>query len=341
MNRLFLALCTAGLTLTGFSSAVAEEVRSYNLVLPDGSSIPTTIIWKNIQGLDTIRGDFHYAAGELSFTGKNSASGFLWMNDENGSYYEFRKEKSGNSFRWVGTSAVGERLVLVPTGSPAPKPKPSGGPSGTVRNYTYIPEGDGTPFPVTIVWDNIEGLGNINGYMTYPNGRRVHFSGSNPESGFITFTDSEGAVFSLWKRTRGDSFEWAGTGADNAAPFKVTLVPAKGGGAAAAPKPPAPAGNGETVRQYTMTGPFGQKYPATIIWSNIKGLGPIKGSLFSPGENLTISGQNSRSGFIFFSDQYGTYYELNKQAPAGGKVHWKGTATFPDNSVRQVDLKGN
>jgi len=337
MNRSFSLCLFAVASLLGSISLQAADVRSYHLVLPDGSSIPTTIIWKNIKGLDTLRGDFHYAAGDLGFDGKNSSSGFIWMNDENGTYYEFRKESSGITFRWVGSNSAGESLVLAPKDGSAPS-KPTTGKKGTVRHYTYITEGGGVTFPVTIVWDDIQGLAGLSGTMTYPNGEQVSFQGRNPESGHIVFTDSTGATYELWRRKRGDSFEWSGSGYDQAAPFKVTLVPSnRGGNGGSKPAPPATDG---TVRQYTMTGPFGEKYPATIIWSNIKGLGPIKGSLFSPGENLTIVGQNSRSGFIYFSDQHGTHYELTKEDPVNGKVRWSGTARFNDGNSRPVGLIG-
>jgi len=321
--------------------ALAADVRTYLLTYPDGSTVPTTIIWDNINGLDNLRGDFHYAAGDLGFSGKNSASGFIWMNDENGTYYEFRKETVGKGFRWVGADGAGEWIALVPSGSNQPKPAPKPAAGATVQHYHYLPEGGGTPFPVKIVWDNIKGLGGISGTITYRDGEVVSFNGRNPEAGYITFTASDGAIYSLWKRTRGNSFEWAGTGADAAAPFKVTLVPIEKADGGPAPKPMPPAANGETVRQYTMTGPYGQQYPATIIWSNIKGLGSLKGSLFSPGENLTINGQNSRSGFIYFNDQYGTYYELTKQDPAGGKTSWSGTAKFNDGTTRGIELRGS
>lgn len=339
MNSIFTTrLFIAAMVFIVSGLAEAADVRTYTLTYSDGTRIPTTIIWDNIKGLDNIRGNFHYAAGDLGFSGKNSASGFIWMNDENGTYYEFRKETMGNGFRWVGANGAGEWIALVPTagGAKPMPPKPSG---ATIRHYSYLPEGGGTPFPVTIVWDNIKGLGGISGTINYPGGA-VSFNGGNPESGYITFTASDGATYELWRRSRGSSFEWAGSGADAGSRFAVTLIPTDKP-AAPAPMPKPPAGNGETTRQYTMTGPYGQKYPATIVWSNIKGLGPIKGSLFSPAQKLTINGQNSRSGFIYFNDQYGTYYELNKQAPVGGKTLWKGRAEFNDGSSRQIELRGN
>ncbi|MDF1823718.1 MAG: hypothetical protein P1U68_03695 [Verrucomicrobiales bacterium] len=336
MNRLLsshLVVVVIFLFVTVFSPAA--EVRTYQLTFPDGSTVPTTIVWDNINGLDNIRGNFHFAAGDLGFSGKNSASGFIWMNDEHGTYYELRKETAGKGFRWVGKNGGGQRIVLVPTATGSSNSMPVNAPGSTVRHYQYIPEGGGTPFHVSMVWENIKGLGAISGTITYPNGV-VSFSGRNPESGYITFTASDGAVYELWRRSRGSGFEWNGTGADAGSRFEVTLVPSD---QAPAPKP-AP-GNGETTRQYTMTGPYGQKHPATIIWSNIKGLGPIKGLLFSPGEELTVNGQNSRSGFIYFNDQYGTYYELDKQDPIGGKTFWKGKAQFNDGSTRPIALQGH
>lgn len=234
----------------------------------------------------------------------------------------------------MGQDARGGRLALVPVGRNAPRPAAApAGNRGTVRHYRYIVGDGASVFSATIIWENIKGLGAISGTITYPDSV-VSFSGRNPESGYITFTASDGAIYSLWRRQRGNSFEWAGTGADNAAPFQVTLVPA-------APAPAPAVGGGDTVRQYTMTGPFGQRFPATLIWSNIKGLGAIRGSLFTPDANLAVNGQNSRSGFIYFTDENGTYYELTKQNPVGGKVRWAGSARFNDGSTRGVELLGN
>ncbi len=213
-NHLFALAFIAFGTLFFAATAEANTTRFYQLS-SQGSATPVTIHWKNISGLDSIDGFIDFAAGEMMFTGRNSSSGFIWLRTETGLYYEFRKQKTNVSFKWVGNDASGNYAELVPTqhgktrvggistapSNPAVAPSSFG---GTTRSYTI--SGFYGFGQATIFWKNISGNDTIRGSITTPNEHYV-FTGSNPRNRFITFTDNQGATYKL--NREGDG-QWAG-----------------------------------------------------------------------------------------------------------------------------------
>lgn len=84
----------------------------------------------------------------------------------------------------------------------------SGAKADTVQKYTGFL--GATPIKVTIIWDNIKGLGDISGSISY-GGRKLGFSGSNYASGKIRFVDSDGYTYSMYKSNSGSTIGWKGT----------------------------------------------------------------------------------------------------------------------------------
>lgn len=213
-NRLFAFTLIAFGMLFFAATAEAKTTQFYQLA-SEGSTTPVTIHWKNISGLDSIDGFIDFAAGEMMFTGRNSSSGFIWLRTETGLYYEFRKQKTGHSFKWVGKDASGNHAELVPTkhgktrvGGVSTAPSdPVITPAkfvGTTRTYTmsgFYGFGE-----ATIVWKNINGNDSIRGSITTPT-EHYEFTGNNPRNRFIVFTDNQGATYMLNREADG---QWAG-----------------------------------------------------------------------------------------------------------------------------------
>ncbi len=193
------------------------------------------------------------------------------------------------------------------------------------RTYDLVTT-DGNRIPATIIWENISGLGKIWGTIDYAAGS-LAFNGTNSRSGYISFTTDNGVRGDFNKQTVGNGFVWVGQFHFTGHSESVQLVPTNRPkpGVAPAPAPPKPAG--ATVNRYTAIDGSGGQAQVTITWSNIKGLGPISGQFIRNGNAVSFDGENSSSGYIWFRDTAGNYYEMRKGAPVGGKVRWTGTVT--------------
>jgi len=202
--------------------------------------------------------------------------------------------------------------------------------AGEQRRYQLFLE-DGTGVPATIVWENISGLGNISGGLDYPGGL-ISFQGTNPRSGYITFETENGVSAELTRETVGGGFVWVGWFhyVDHSEPIR--LVPSDGAKGKPAPAPKTTSGKpaaGVTVRNYLAVDQDGGNAQITINWSNINGLGAINGQFKKNGQAVSFDGMNPESGYIWFRDTVGNYYEFRKGQSEGGKVRWSGSATTP------------
>jgi len=208
---------------------------------------------------------------------------------------------------------------------------------GELRRYQLF-EQNGTSVPATIVWENISGLGNISGGIDYPGGL-LNFHGTNPRSGYITFETENGIRAELTRETVAGGFIWVGQFhfVDHSEPIR--LVPSDGPKGNPAPKPTSgkPAA-GVTVRHYLATDDSGGNAHITINWTNINGLGAISGQFKRDGQAVSFDGMNPASGYIWFRDTVGNYYEFRKGKSEGGKVRWSGTATTPSGDSASLWL---
>lgn len=198
----------------------AGELRRYQLLDQDGTSVPATIVWENISGLGKISGGIDYPGGLLNFQGTNPRAGYISFETENGIRAELTREKVGGGFVWVGQfhfADHSEAIRLVPAdgpmGDPAPTPKTTTGKPAagvTVRHYLAVDQGGGNA-QITINWSNINGLGAISGQFKR-DGQAISFDGMNPESGYIWFRDTKGNYYQFWKRkSEGGKIRWSGS----------------------------------------------------------------------------------------------------------------------------------
>ncbi len=71
----------------------------------------------------------------------------------------------------------------------------------------YTGQHGGVCVELVMLWDE---SGRICGEMNY-GGNLITLVGSNPRTGYIRFTDSDGDVYSLTKRLTSDRIIWSGT----------------------------------------------------------------------------------------------------------------------------------
>ncbi len=210
---------------------------------------------------------------------------------------------------------------------------------GELRRYQLLGE-SGTSVPATIVWENISGLGKISGEIDYPGGL-LGFHGTNPRSGYISFETENGIRAELTRQTVGGGFVWVGQFHFVDHSESIRLVPVDGtkGKPSAVPKTTSgkPAA-GATVRNYLATDDSGGNAQITIHWTNISALGAISGQFKKNGQAVSFDGMNSESGYIWFRDTAGNYYEFRKGKSEGGKVRWSGSATTPSGQSESLWL---
>jgi len=201
---------------------------------------------------------------------------------------------------------------------------------GEVRRYQLFDE-SGASVPATIVWENISGLGKISGGIDYAEGL-LNFQGANSRAGYISFETENGVRAELTRQTVGGGFVWVGQFHFVDHSESIRLVPSDGAMGKPAPAPKTTSGKpaaGVTVRNYLAVDEGGGNAQITINWSNINGLGAISGQFKRDGKAVSFDGMNPESGYIWFRDTVGNYYEFRKGQSEGGKVRWSGSATTP------------
>lgn len=212
-TALFALLSICALTL-GTTAVNAKTVRHYNDV--NGNNAIVTIVWDNISGLGKVSGTWYFAAGEMTFTGNNSRSGYLSIRYENGASVELYKKKEGNTIVWSGG---GSRLIANEAFAAVAAPKL------TTRTY-HLELGAGLSYGLaTIYWHNIKGNGRIEGVLTNETSS-IPFVGSNPSNGYIEFIDNEGNQYKLRKSASSGSLTWTGqaTRAGGGSQIAVTMT---------------------------------------------------------------------------------------------------------------------
>ncbi|MDF1811940.1 MAG: hypothetical protein P1V20_06990 [Verrucomicrobiales bacterium] len=191
MIRKSASLLTLGIIILAFtSSAQSQTVRHYKNALSDNTRV--SIKWNNINGLGDVSGTWHFAGGDLSFTGKNSRPGYLSIRFANGATQHLHNQKTHHGFGWTDNDSV---FLIADDTFKAVKAS-----NMVTRHYTASynnGEGFGSG---TIHWHNINGNGRIEGSLT-TSSKRTTFAGQNGVSGQLTFSDAVGNHYILNKST--------------------------------------------------------------------------------------------------------------------------------------------
>ena len=79
------------------------------------------------------------------------------------------------------------------------------------------------------------------------------------------------------------------------------------------------------VRRYRFVSSDESRVPATIVWENREGLGPVSGKIHLADGPLAFTGENPEPGLLRLRTDDGTAYEFWKKRTESGSV-WIGRA---------------
>ena len=189
-------------------AAQSGELRKYEVYVDGRGVADVDILWEDIDGFGSISGTFSYIKHEIEFVGENPEDGFIWIKFDDEKPDEYRKVNGPNGIVWVAKSENSSRLELRPVKESQEEMNNSANGSnsseGTVRHYLL--SGNGLKKTARLVWDDIDGLGAVNGIIS-----DEIYKGSNHTKGKLTLVSEDGGTtYQLTRTSTGSPIHWEG-----------------------------------------------------------------------------------------------------------------------------------